>query len=159
MKSVLFFLIYILVFFSCKEVEKSKQGNTFEYYPRVNIYYDIDEKYYLVFDSAQNAWQQKNNLSAEETDMLSKKVVITNPSRPVYKDNDNHRLIYGTVLYSSPEVLRQKFIEDSIKLAAVKKEKPIKKVDTVAEAEREKKPKRGLKKFFDKIFNKKDKNN
>jgi len=157
MKSVLLLLIYILLFFSCKEVEKSKQGNTFEYYPRVNIYYDIDEKYYLVFDSAQDAWQQKNNLSSEENNLLSKKVVITNPSQPVYKDNDNHRLIYGTVLYSSSEELRQKFIEDSLKVASAKKAKPIRKVDTVAEAE--KKPKRGLKKFFDKIFNKKDKNN
>ncbi len=157
MKSVLFFLIYILLFCSCKEVEKSKQGSTYEYYPRANIYYDVGKKYYMVFDSAQDAWQQKNNLSSEENNLLSKKVVITNPSQPVYKDNDNHRLIYGTVLYSSSEELRQKFIEDSIKLAALEKEKPVKKVEPKLEIE--KKPKRGLKKFFDKIFNKKDKNN
>jgi hypothetical protein len=156
MKSVLLFLISTLLFFSCKEVEKLKQGSTYEYYPLANIYYDIDEKYYLVFDSAQDAWQQKENLSGEETDTLGKKVVITNPSRPVYKDNDNHRLIYGTVLYSSSEELRQKFIEDSLKVDSAKKVKPIRKVEPKLEAE--KKPKRGLKKFFDKIFNKKDKN-
>lgn len=167
MKSALLFLVCILFFYSCREVEKSTQANTeqestFDYYPRANIYYNIDQKYYLVFDSAQNVWQQKNNLTTEENALLSKKVVITDPSVPVYLDNEHHRLIYGTILYSSSEEIHKKFLEDSLKVINAKKSRSIedslkisnaKKVNP--KAEKEKKRKNGLKNFFDRIFKKK----
>ncbi len=103
MKSILLFLFCIQFFFSCRESEKPTQVNTseesnYDYYPRANIYYNIDQKYYLVFDSAQNAWQQKNSLTEQEIALLSKKVIITDPSQPVYLDNEHHRLIYGTMV-------------------------------------------------------------
>ncbi len=171
MKNTLLFLFWIIFFLSCNE-EKSKeanitqanttQGSTYDYYPRANIYYDIEQKHYLVFDSAQNKWQQKTNLSTEENALLSKKVVITNPSLPVYQANDYHRLVYGTALYSSSEEIRKKFNEDSLKIVYAKKRRlaadslkmsNVKKDTTLAE--NGKKRKNGLKNFFDKIFKKK----
>jgi len=172
MKNTLLFLFWIIFFLSCNEVEKSKeanttqanttQGSTYDYYPRANIYYDIEQKHYLVFDSAQNILQQKTNLSTEENALLSKKVVITNPSLPVYQANDYHRLVYGTALYSSSEEIRKKFNEDSLKIVNAKKRRlagdslkmsNVKKDTTIAE--NGKKRKNGLKNFFDKIFKKK----
>ena len=170
MKNTPLFLFWILFVLSCNEVEKSKDantpqantshGSTYDYYPRANIYYDIEQKHYLVFDSAQNMWQQKNNLSNEENALLSKKVVITNPSLPVYQANDYHRLVYGTALYSSSEEIRKKFNEDSLKIVNAKKRRldslkisNVKKDTTIAE--KGKKRKNGLKNFFDKIFKKK----
>ena len=172
MKNTLLFLFWIIFFLSCNEVEKSEevnttqanttQGNTYDYYPRANIYYDIEQKHYLVFDSAQNIWQRKTNLSTEENALLSKKVVISNPSLPVYQANDYHRLVYGTALYSSSEEIRKKFNEDSLKIVNAKKKRlagdslkmsNVKKDSTIAE--NGKKRKNGLKNFFDKIFKKK----
>ncbi len=167
MKSILLFLFCIQFFFSCKELEKPKQVNTaqennFDYYPRANIYYNIEQKYYLVFDSAQNAWQQKNNLTTQENALLSKKVVITDPSEPVYLDNEHHRLIYGTILYSSPEEIHKKYIEDSLKIITAKKRRDIEDSVKILNAEKanpkvekEKKRKNGLRNFFDRLFKKK----
>jgi hypothetical protein len=167
MKWTLLFLVFIIFFASCKEGEQPsqatpKQEATFDYYPRANIYYSIEQKYFFVFDSAQNVWLQKNNLSPEENRLLSKKVIISNPSSPVYLDNEHHRLIYGTILYSSSEEIHKKFIEDSLKLINAKKSRRIedslktsitKKVNP--QVEKEKKTRNGLKNFFDRIFKKK----
>lgn len=167
MKKILLLLFCIQFFFSCREVEKpiqvnTKQESTFDYYPRANIYYNIEKKYYLVFDSAQNVWQQKNNLTTEENALLSKKVVITDPSDPVYLDNEHHRLIYGTKLYSSPAEIHKKYIEDSLKIITGKKKRDIEDSVKILNAkkanlkvEKEKKHKNGLRNFFDRLFKKK----
>jgi len=168
MKSTLLFFLCILFFLSCQQAEKStqtgtKHGNTYDYYPRANIYYDIEQKYYFVFDSVQGVWQQKNTLTSEENSLLNKKVLITNPSLPVYLDNDHHQLIYGTVLYSSSEEINKKFIEDSLKVLNAKKGrikedslKILKDKKAGQKEEKEKKRKSGFKKFLDNIFRKKE---
>jgi hypothetical protein len=169
MRNTHLYLFLLIFFLSCNEVEKSKetnttqantaQGSTYNYYPRANIYYDIEQKHYLVFDSAQNLWQQKTSLSTEENALLTKKVVINNPSLPIYEANDHHRLIYGTALYSSAEEIRKKFIEDSLKIVNAKKKRlaadSLKMSNGKKDTTIGKKRKNGLKNFFDKIFKKK----
>jgi hypothetical protein len=168
MKSPLLILLCFLLIFSCRQEDSStqastKHGNTYDYYPKANIYYDIEQKYYLVFDSLQDEWLQKSTLTTEENALLDKKFLIANPSLPVYFDNDNHRLIYGTALYSSSEEINKNFIEDSLKILNAKKNRIIQDSLKMQNAkkenqkeEKEKKRKRGFKKFLDNIFRKKE---
>lgn len=131
--------------------KKSTQGTTFYYFPKANVYYDLEQKEYYVLDSVAGNWQQKKQLPVEEQSHLGKKIVIENPSVPVYKDNNQHRMIYGIVLYSSPEEMRQKFIEDSLKSLPKKIPKRIRREEE-SENEHQEKPKSKLRKFLDKIF-------
>ncbi|MDB5207350.1 MAG: hypothetical protein JWR72_2425 [Flavisolibacter sp.] len=68
--------------------------------------------------------------------LMDKNVLIDSPAKPVWKDNERHKLIYSAVLYASPSDTQE-----------------VKPVTQVKEAPMEvKKEKKGLRKFFDKIF-------
>lgn len=137
------------IFCSCSNNEQPKQGDTFLYYPKENIYYDIALKEYYFFDSTQNSWQQRKDIDGNS---LGKKVLITNASFPVYKDNEQHRLIYGSKLYTSSDEIRRKYIEDSLKSLPP----PVAKKSNTSEDKKDEKKKSGFRKFWEKLFGKKE---
>ena len=145
-------LLITICLFSCTDqpkIQEQPQGKTIEYYPKANIYYDIDRASYIKFSNEKGVWENLKTLPSDIAATLGKKITLQNPSIPVYKDNAQHRLIYSVSLYNTPDNYRQKFIEDSITLVPKKVGQPIQVHDT---SDDKKKKKRGLRKLLDRIF-------
>lgn len=130
-----------------------QQGSTFYFYPKPNVYYDVERKTYYLFEPSKGAWERRETLDAASLAALGKKVVIDTPGVPVYKDNEQHRLIYSATLYASQEEMRRKFEEDSIN--SLPKQNPT--TDTLPTTPQEEKHKTKVGKFLDKLFGKKKK--
>lgn len=113
------------------------------YFPKANVYFDSANKDYLFLANDSNSWVTEKRIPAVMLAMMDKSVRIDSPAQPVWKDNQNHRLIYSAVLYASPT--------DTVE---TKVEKPVAKVDSVVEKKEEKK---GVKGFFSKLFGRKKK--
>jgi len=133
--------------YSCNEGD-NVQGTKFRYYPKSNIYYDVEqERYYLIVN---DQWQRSKSITKEQQAYLEKHVIIDKPGVPVWKDNDQHRLIYGAALYTSSADYRRKFYEDSIK--SLPKKIRIPRTDSVQHEENKRS---GVRKFLDRLFGKK----
>lgn len=146
-------------FTACNEVEEEKQGTTIFYYPKPNVYYDVEEKQYFFFSDDNKEWRTEKNLEAFQKDSLGKNVVIENPSQPVWKDNEHHRLVYGAALYTSAVDLQRKYYEDSVNSLPKPPPVIIKKDTSLISNEQDEEvtdnEKKGLKKFLDRVFKKK----
>ena len=148
----------ILIFFlltSCNPGTgegKTGEGQTatpqYYYFPKANVYIDSANKDYIFLANDGKTWQSAKQIPAAMQAMMDKNVLIENPSQPVWEDNENHRLVYSALLYATANDTTRKETPRPISTQP----KPSK--DTVAEAEKERK---GLRKFFDKIFKKKNK--
>lgn len=94
------------------------------------------------------AWQSAKQIPAVVQGLMDKSVLVPNPPQPVWKDNENHKLLYSALLYATPN--------DTV----VKKQipKPVAK-QKIPEEKEKKKDRKGLRRFIDKIFSgiKKDK--
>lgn len=150
------FFVYLVLKPGRKPLETGTKG--VYYYPRANVYYDVATGQYIYFDEAEKTWKQSKNFSEEQKLSLGEKAVISKPSSPIWKNNDQDKLVYSVNLYSSPNDLKQKFHTDSLSSlpppkVAVTPPKDVKQ----QEKPEEEKPKSGFKKFLDKIFKGKDK--
>ena len=148
-------LLGAILALSPKKESKLLQSNrpievhTYYYYPKANFYYDSTAGNYVCWDSAASEWKTTDKLPVQQED-LGKRVRIGDLAAPVWRENENHRLIYSVSLYSDAKDFK-------------KKEKPVVKdtlkSDTLTTEEKVEK-KSGVKKFFEKIFpSKKKKNN
>ena len=117
------------------------------YYPKANVYFDTVNKDYIFLGSDGATWTSGKEIPAAMHSMMDKSVLLDTFSQPVWKDNQNHRLIYSAVLYRSPNDTVEKKPEPVA-------QKPVADVDTSVEQKKEKK---GLRKFLDKLFGKKKK--
>lgn len=148
-------LLFSFLLFACGNGEEKKKTPApvppqYYYYPRANVYFDSANKEYIFLATDGITWQTAKQIPNVVQGLMDKSVLIPNPPQPVWKDNEQHKLIYSSVLYVTPE--------DTI----AKKEPPpppptAKTTDTVAE--KEKRERKGFRKFVDKIFSvfKKDK--
>jgi hypothetical protein len=93
------------------------QGEHILYYPRSNVYLDQDNKVYLLFDTVEQSWQRRAELAPKEQEALGPSVPIEDAPRPVYRANEQHRLVYGTSIYSNDAELAKKRREDSVAAA------------------------------------------
>ena len=142
-------LISAIFLFSCNDnraeetVAAPPPPAKYYFYPKANVYFDTVNKDYVFLGSDGRTWTSEKQIPAAMQGMMDKSVFLDTFSQPVWKDNQNHRLIYSAVLYASPE-------------DTVEKEAPpvIVQKPTIGE---EKKEKKGLRKFFDKLFGKKKK--
>ncbi|MDB5250954.1 MAG: hypothetical protein JWP27_123, partial [Flaviaesturariibacter sp.] len=148
MATCLFFLGLTMA--GCGSRQDHSQGQAFYFYPRANVYFDIEQKEYYAFDSVASSWRRTATLDKELEQALGRRVLIDTPGVPVYRENARHRLIYSAALYGSPEELQRKFIEDSLKSVAPKPAPATAEPPPV-------KRKSGIRRFLDKIFGKKDK--
>ena len=130
------------------------QGTSIQFYPKANIYYDVDnEVYYLL---ANDAWERVEKLTEEQSAFLGPHVMIEQPSTPVWLQNEHHKLVYATELYTSASDYRKKYIEDS--LSSLPKKPPVIVVTKdSASVEQEERKKSGVRSFFDRLFKKKPK--
>lgn len=112
------------------------------YFPKANVYFDSANKDYLFLANDSNSWVTEKRIPAVMLAMMDKSVRIDSPSQPVWRDNQNHRLVYSAVLYASPT--------DTVETRV---EKPVVKTDTVEK----KKERKGVRGFFSKLFGRKKK--
>lgn len=121
--------------------DRPVQPHTYYYYPKANFYYDSTAGNYVCWDSSTAEWKTTDKLPVQQED-LGKRVRIGDSPAPIWRENQNHRLIYSVSLYSDPEDFK-------------KNEKPVTKdtlkSDSVIAEEKEEK-KSGVKKFFERIF-------
>lgn len=138
-------VILALVAFSPKS-EKSFLKNdrpsiphTYYYYPKANFYYDSTDSQYILWNSTSESWEKSDKLPLEQDD-IGRRIRIGLAAEPVWKENQQHRLIYSVTLYSDPEDFKQP-----------RKEEP-KKPNIVAQPQQETEKKSGMKKFLERIF-------
>jgi hypothetical protein len=150
----------IIAFSACDSLgnQPGKDGTTFYFYPKSNIYYDVDNDQYFVL-SVNDGWKTVDEIPEEQKAVLGEKVTLDHPELPVWKANAEHKMIYGASLYTSQKDYREKFYQDS--LNSLLKETTIiaTKIDTTVftTGEEEENKKSGIGKFFDKIFSGKKK--
>ena len=106
----------LLTLAACGE-RRYEQGTHILYYPQSNVYLDQDNHMYLRFDTVEQRWERRERLNPAEEAALGAAVPIGQPAQPVYRDNAQHRLIYGTARYTDPAALARKRVEDSLAAA------------------------------------------
>lgn len=150
-------VLFLFILFSCLAcgADNEKPAATgpanlppqYYYYPRANVYFDSANKEYLFLAADQHSWQTAKQIPAVVKNLMDKGVLIEHPAQPVWQDNAKHKLVYSALLYATPS--------DTLE----KKEapRPVKKTGTASDNSKEKKERKGLGKFLDKIFGKKKK--
>lgn len=144
-------LIFIVFFASACNNTKTEKVNEatpspskYYYYPKANVYFDTVNKDYVFLSGDNNTWTTGKQIPAAMQSMMDKSILLDTFSQPVWKDNENHRLIYSAVLYASPTDTIEKVLP-----------KPVVQSPVSGDTAKEKKEKKGLRKFLDKIFGKK----
>jgi hypothetical protein len=125
------------------------QSSTFYYYPKVNIYYDVARETYIYLGNDGKTWESAKQVTDKLTTGMGKKAVLTNPPLPVWKNNEQHRLVYSTSLYASAKDFKKNPPKAKTRgnQAAVNTEK--------AEPEKAAKKESGIERFFKRLFKKK----
>ena len=113
------------------------------FYPKANVYFDTVNKNYL-FLGNEGSWVTEKVIPAAMQEMMDKSVLLDTFLQPVWKDNENHKLVYSAALYASPE--------DTVEKKPVSVIQKQANPDTTVKKER-----KGVRKFLDKIFSRKKK--
>ena len=129
-------------------VVQAPASYAFDYYPKANVYFSHADRTYS-YPDGQGNWRTASHFTDTAKLHSDQKISLSSPAKEIWKRNEEHRLIYGVQLYSSPEDFRQE-----PKLAPPT---TAPKGDEVAEQKEPEKKEKGLKKFFNKLF-KKDNN-
>ena len=117
------------------------------YFPKANVYIDSANSDYIFLGNDGKTWQTAKQIPAAMQALMDKNVLIEYPTEPVWQDNESHRLVYSALLYATPnDTTKKEAPRPTVARPAVK--------DT---AEEEKKERKGLGKFLDRIFGKKKK--
>ena len=146
MSKLLFFLLLIF-FVACNNNKAEKvvvppPAPKYFFFPKANVYFDTVNKDYVFLGNDGKTWMKEKQIPAIMQSMMDKSIVIDSPSMPVWKDNENHKLVYSALLYASPN--------DTVQKKAPVVAKPVN-PDSI------KKEKKGLAKFIDKLFGRKKK--
>ena len=124
-----------------------------DYYPKRNVYFDRARNFYFYSVNGGKSWDSFEAVYDTDTLLLGKRVTVKSTRADFYRDNASHRKIYHGVAYT----LYQPG-EPAGSMALVTERKlPKKTVVTNESKDGEPEKRRGLKKFFSKIFGKKKK--
>jgi hypothetical protein len=129
--------------------KEAAESHTFYYYPKANVYYNLEEQLYIYPDSIGQAWLTGKELPENRQVGLDKNITLYSPALPVWKDNELHRIVYAVALYALPsDFIEEKPSEPDYSNPPsdenIKKNKPAKKKES------------GIKRFFRKLFGGKD---
>lgn len=153
MNARLYLLFLSVLLFACKESRREPKNPLltpqYYFYPKANVYFDSANKDYIFLANDGRTWQSARQIPAAMQTFMDKSVLIEHPSQPVWKDNEQHKLVYAALLYTQPS--------DTIE----KKEPVIVEKNVPPPPDPQKKERKGIRKFFDKLFgglkkNKKD---
>jgi hypothetical protein len=139
---------------SCNSGEESRPEPVVFYYPEKNIYYDsTSSNYYYSLDSAKT-WDSMEYRAPGFGAVLGEEITIARTSDTIWSANALHRRNYNGVLLN---IINSRTISLS-KADRINKLRAVVKVETQAPVKKEDPPpEKGLKKFFKKIFGKKNK--
>jgi hypothetical protein len=126
----------------------SSTSDTFYYYPKVNMYYDVARGRYIYLAQDGRTWETARTISDKLTTGMGKRAVLTNPTLPVWKNNEHHKLIYSTTLYASAADFRKDPPKKTVKATSAVAKKPAE--------EKKVKKESGVQRFFKRLFGKKD---
>jgi hypothetical protein len=142
-------VVCMAVTVSCKqEVKKGKYE--YYYYPSVNMYYDVaDQRYVYSIDSART-WVTLEDTASEALSTLGDKEILYSDSKDVWKQNELHRQQYhGSILHIVSPADEAAKVQNDVRERNVPKK-------TVAQKPADEKPKKkGIGRFFQKLFGKK----
>ena len=147
------FLSLTGVIFSCNSNSNSQADYGLYYFPDKNIYYDsLQTKFYYSLNGARS-WDSTVYTAPTFGNALGRKILIEKVNGNVWKDNVNHRKQYNGVLLNIINdytilLTRVDSIDRNKPVVPIKK----KHINTKKEEE----PKKGFKKFLEKIFGKKE---
>ncbi len=149
-----FALLMSFICFACNNGKTGKTSDSshealppppqYYFYPKANVYFDSANKDYLFLGGDGATWTMQKQIPAAVQSMMDKGVLIQNPTQPVWKDNANHKLIYSAALYVTAADTIEKVVLPTVR------------VDTVQKVE---KKRSGFRRFFDKLFGRKRKDN
>ncbi|MEO5889969.1 MAG: hypothetical protein ABIQ31_06920 [Ferruginibacter sp.] len=151
---IIFFLCFVIAGSSCKTKNSNEIPDAVYYFPEKNIYYDsLRANYYYSLDGAKT-WDSMSFSGAGYGKILGRKISIPRTESNVWANNESDRKDFSGMnlnVINNQTILLAR--TDSIsKLKPVVAVKPQPKV-----VEQEEEPKRGLRKFFNKLFGKKKK--
>lgn len=147
-------MFVVLFFFACggnkppEPEEAVVLPAQYYYYPRANVYFDSANKEYLFLTADSSAWEKAKQIPAAMQSLLDKSVYIPEPSQPVWKDNDKHKLVYSALLYATPNDTVEK--KPVPKVVATRPDTTTPVVDSANEANQKKRS--GVRRFLDKLF-------
>jgi hypothetical protein len=135
---------------SCSS-KTEKQEVKFYYYPRTNVYFDVDKKNYIYSLDGGKSWGIVNNSIDKEPATLGKRVVIYSTTDSIWKENEAHRSQYSGTSYN---IIREDNIASTAGIvterkAVYKSPRP----KTVTRKTPAQKPEK-KRNFFEKIFGK-----
>ena len=156
MKRVVWFIIIVvslqLFLVSCqsKNNQEEKENFEFYYFPKKNVYYNVEKKNFLYSLDGGKTWDSVLSISDKEPATLGEKIIVYSDDYNVYKDNPAHRKLYNGRLYNIISA------DTAMAIAApeVTERKVQKRTAEVKPEQEEEKVVKGLKKFLNKIFGK-----
>ena len=158
MKSAVLFIIVFIssayLFAGCNNKIDNGNNSDYYYYPKKNVYYDAGGRRFIYSVDGGNTWSSFTTNENADVVTLGEKVLIEGADSLVYVQNEEHRRLYAGQLY--------KFnisSADAGVAATVTERKIVEKKKVIGSPKKAEKPKKGLGKFFDKIFGKGKKNN
>jgi len=154
-RAVLFLVMFagIQIFcVSCQSnnLPEEKENYEFYYYPKKNVYYNVEKKNFLYSLDGGKTWDSVMSVSDNEPATLGEKIIVYSADNDVYKDNAAHRKLYNGRLYNIINT-------DTTATAAAPEvtERKVKKKTTQSKPQQEEeKVVKGLKKFLNTIFGK-----
>src|SRR5829696_2624690 len=104
-----FLLATCFFFIACNDNKAEKKTvappsppPTYYFYPKANVYFDTVNKDYIFLGGDGRTWTSEKQIPAAMQSIMDKSILLDTFSQPVWKDNENHRLVYSAVLYASP---------------------------------------------------------
>lgn len=110
----------------------------FYFYPKANVYFDSANKTYAFLGSDGTTWQTAKDVPAVVRQLMDKGAFLDSPSTPVWRHNETHKLVYAAQLYATAKDTQE------VKEPVVVAQK--------TETGQKKKERKGLGKFFHRIF-------
>jgi hypothetical protein len=104
MKRILWFMIvfmntgFVTIFTACNNNSNLPQ-NQYYYYPKANVYYDVQRSLYFYSLNGGQSWDSVARLSDKEPSTLGNRETVYSTSLQVYKENEAHRKKYGGSLF------------------------------------------------------------
>ena len=151
-------MICIFLVASCKTNSSQQSEDELYYYPEKNVYFDIkNAKYYYSLDSTAS-W---DSLTFNGTDYgltLGERIAVNMPPGNAWENNDADRKTYNGIILNVVNtrtilLAKQDSINRQRPRIIIKPKTNVDQEEVVND--KEEPPKRGLKKFFNKLFGKK----
>ena len=149
MKGAVWAGVVVMVVVGCNS-KNDGEGTEYYYYPQKNVYYNPGNNFYYYSINGGKQWDSILNRSNDEPTVLGDKVLVYSTNSKVYSSNEQHREKFQGVAYNFASIATAPAATEVSERKLYKKPASFAKKKSQAEE----KPKKGIKKFFSKLFGK-----